>query len=219
MIAVHGYKNEHRTLAIVLGQSKMSKGVMFVLYSIPKFKHIPPTFLGILSSDLDKAIEKAAVLAPTNEIQVWNTETVADRIAAASANNFPFGKYKGKSVQEIFELDPQYIWWASSNCTFSQKGLQLVMNEYKELARDFIISQNKEKSQPALVEGTVISMCDLKIYKEENLGKVTSFKFKDASGNLYTMLTSKPIADINNCIVTGNYSTMGLIFNKIKAIK
>ena len=223
MIAVEGNINPLRTCAIVLGQSATSKGVMFVLYSFPKTRTLNnhPVFLGILAQRLEDAIENAKRLAPTWQIQVWDDETLNERGQWAKLDLFPFGKYKNRTIQEIFEIDPQYIWWACNNCIFTSKSLQEVMNQYKELAKDLVIAKNKENANPPVPVDTILEGSELTVYKTESVAdNITQYKFKDANGNYFVAKTTvTEIKSTDKFKVTGHYETMGLKKKKIRRIK
>ena len=50
-----------------------------------------------------------------------NVDQLVDLLAEPEANSddtpfFPFGKYKGYTVKEIWKCDPGYLQWAFENC-------------------------------------------------------------------------------------------------------
>ena len=110
-----GEDNKMRDYYITLGQSSSSKGVMFVLYSVLKkcmSAHVDPyTYLGQLSNNLEDAVYAARKKVKKFKIQIADEETMEKR---KLSNIIGFGKYKGKTIEEIFDIDYKYVYWLAN---------------------------------------------------------------------------------------------------------
>lgn len=238
---LEGEINPMRDYVITLGQSSNSKGVMFVLYSIlknPVSAYVSPmTYLGILADDIETAIINARKRVPKFQITIEDYETIKDR---RNPLTMPFGKYKGEAIEAIFDKDEKYIYWLhnsdSVNYIKSNAFLEKLA-DYAAIAKENIITANKEKSNPALPIDAQAIERKLIIYsaniKDSDFGYnqvVYIFKMKDEFGNFYQYKGNSEIfvqhfSDVVNkinvetiikCKVSGNFESMGLIFNKIK---
>jgi hypothetical protein len=233
--------NPIRDYVITLGQSSNSKGIMFVLYSVlrkPTSAYVSPlTYLGILADDIDTAIINARKRIPKFKLIIEDYETLRDR---RHPLNMPFGKYKGESIETIFDKDEKYIYWLLNSDSIKyikSNSLYEKIVEYAQIAKENIIISNKEKTNNALpIDANAVER-KLTIYSAHiddsifGYNNVTyKFKMKDEFGNLYSYQGSSEIfvqhfSEVihkNNidilvkCKVSGNFEAMGLIFNKIK---
>lgn len=228
-----GEINEHRNYYITLGQSSGSKSVMFVLYSILRKCESaymnPLTYLGILGDDIETAIINARKRIKFYEIKVDATNTFRDR---AERNSMSFGKYKGKTIEEIFDIDENYIYWLANSNSFSfikSKSLSSKILEYAKIAKENIISFNKLNSKPILQIDTdkvnrqllVLSIKEEGYYYDAPIFNVL---LKDSEDNLFKYRgSSKKITNLKEgdsitlgCKVTGGYEYLGKNYNNIK---
>lgn len=56
-----------------------------------------------------------------------------------------FGKYKGKSVKEVFESDPTYLWWAMKNTNrtnFEKEVKNAVEKRKKEIDDEIYLAMS-----------------------------------------------------------------------------
>lgn len=233
--------NPLRDYVITLGQSNNSKGVMFVLYSIlrkPASAYVSPlTYLGILADDIDTAIINARKRIPNFKLTIEDYETIRSR---RDSLTMPFGKYKGETIESIFDKDEKYIYWLYNSDSvkyIKSNTLLQKLADYAQIAKENIITANKEKTNDALPMDISPIERKLTIYSAHinnsifGFNQVTyKFKMKDEFGNLYSYQGSSEIfvqhfsevINKNNidilvkCKVSGNFESMGLIFNKIK---
>lgn len=85
-----------------------------------------------LSNNKEKAIEKAFVMVgKTCEIKFEVGERDKGLRREYEPNIFRFGKYFGKTVEEVKELDPKYLLWVSDN--FSSPKHMDVINYIKKI--------------------------------------------------------------------------------------
>lgn len=228
-----GEVNEHRDYYITLGQSNGSKGVMFVLYSILRkceSAYVNPlTYLGILGDDIETAIINARKRIKFYEIKVDVTKTFRDR---AERNLMPFGKYKGKTIEEIFDIDENYIYWLYNSDSvkyIKSNTLLQKLVDYAQIAKENIISFNKLSSKPALQIETTKTNKELTVVNIREEGSyydspIFNILLKDSEENLFKYIgSSKKLIDKNkgdvislNCRVISNYEYLGKIYNNIK---
>jgi len=227
-----GEDNSMRDYYITLGQSPSSKGVMFVLYSVLKkctSAYVNPyTYLGQLSNNLNDAVTAARAKIAKFQIQVIDEETMQDR---KQSDILGFGKYKDKTIEQIFDIDHGYVFWLSSainNGTFKKKlnkKLTNALNEYHAISKELIVTENKAKSKPALPIDTELVERTLTCYKvvepgEHDLFMLITQRFKDADGNIYQYKGTRQLAEKDetitlDCKVTANWESLGMTFNKI----
>jgi len=214
-----GVKHETRRFVITIGQSSASKGVMFVLYSCPlkMNPYIKDTYLGTLAIDFEDAIQNARKKLGHYRIDVDIDETFGSR---RENNTFPCGKYTGKTVADVFDMDYKYIFWAARNFTCKSKKLMMELAEYGEIAKDLILEENRSKSNDALPIDSKKVERELKILsKWENFYGVT-FRLMDDKGNIFQYegkdLGEKGETIQLTCKVKGSFESMGKVINKIR---
>lgn len=234
-----GEINPLRDYFITLGQSEGSKGVMFVLYSVAKETTPycnPMTYLGILADDIETAVINARKRVPKFQLEIDIDETFAKRRKPLT---MPFGKYKGETLDSIFEKDEKYIYWLYNSNTVNFKNPSILekLADYGAIAKENIITVNKGKSNEALALDTESIERKFTVYKanceESGFGYnnvIYKFRMKDEYGNLFTYQgTSRIFVDkfhdfvegknldvVVSCKVVGQFESMGLVFNKIK---
>lgn len=227
---LEGDTNPLRDYYITLGQSSSSKGVMFVLYSVLKkctSAYVNPyTYLGQLSNNFTDAVHAARKKIKTFRIDVDSEETFAER---KQSNVLGFGKYKGKTIEKIFDVDHKYIFWLSSKVNQGEfkklnKKLTNALNEYHAISKEMIVTENKAKSNPALPLDTELVERTLTCYRiitpQVEWEDVVTQRFKDEAGNTFQYKGTRQLADVDEtitlkCKVTANWEALGYVFNKI----
>lgn len=185
------------TFYVTLGQSSNSKNVRFVLYRwlnkvISPYVN-PFQFVGILCDDLIEACEKSLVVAGVNPILI-DFDVQRLKKEKMKPNFIPFGKYKGKHIEDILETDPQYIYWLSNNYSGNNKGLMYRLDELRQVSREKVIYENRTNSKSNFVgvEGQRINVVGTvqSIYPADFNGFV--IKIMDTNGNFLTKTGTLP---------------------------
>ena len=228
-----GRVNEIRNYVICMGQSSGSKGVMFVMYSeLKKCESVyvnPFIYLGQLADDFENAVINARKKVKGFPIEVWDDETFRKRKAKNPAYNsnslvITFGKYAGKTVPEIFDLDYSYLYWLANNGQFRSAAIIDAMEQYKEIAKEMIITTNREKSNSALPVENDCIIRNVKILSTTFNPEWNTLKYKlvDSDGNKFIYNgTSIKTTIIGECIdfkcrVAKSFESMGVTFNVLK---
>jgi uncharacterized protein (DUF3820 family) len=227
-----GDVNPIRNYVITLGQSSVSKGVMFVMYSYLKeckSAHVnPANYLGNLGADMEIAVANARKRVPKFAIQIEDWETVSKRL---TNNTMPFGKYKGSSIEDIFDKDEKYLLWIANSDSFQYikaVGCRSLISEYSKIAKENITQTNRGNSlSKALLIEDKTNVKELTVYsiytgQSEWGDPYRVVKLTDADGNKYKYNgSSNKITDETKdislkCRISGNYESMGIIFNNLK---
>jgi len=215
-----GEINPIREYYITLGQSSNSKGVMFVLYSYLKKCSSPYVnpfiYLGNLGIKFETAVKNARTKVGKFQIVIEDYETLNVR---RDNNTIPFGKYRGLSVEDLFDKDPKYLFWLSNNANIKSKKLNSQLEQYRLLAKEIIIEENKEKSLDFLPLDAKKVERKLTIYKYFVNDFGNQYRLTDSDGNKYSY-SGKRLGENGEeitllCKVTGGFSSMGVNFNKI----
>ena len=224
LVKIEGEKHPIRIFAITLGLSLGSKDVMFVLYSITRptetVKTKPVfTYMGQLSNDFDKAVEVAKERVNGYEIELWDKENFEQ----AKPLLIKFGKYKGKTIEEVYDIDSGYIFWMSNNINLDMNGKRFneKLAEYAKLSRDLIIQKNEEKSLPHLPIEDTTSVKKLTIYSisTDSWDNIVN-RMLDENGNRIQYSGSRQLGEKGEtvelkCRVKKHFSSMGLNFNVV----
>ena len=149
-------------------------------------------FITNLSTDFNTAVEKAKKASGRIPVIIDRTGTKAGLFQAAKAEILTFGKYRGKTIGDIFVEDPQYIAWLSKNFKGNNAETQNRLNYYTELYFDTITKRNQEDSKSQFVGkvGEKITI-SVKVYSVEkyndNFSDKLNYKCKliDADGNKF----------------------------------
>jgi uncharacterized protein (DUF3820 family) len=213
-----GEINETRRFVITAGQSKGSKDVMFVMYSTPRVftKYSKDTYLGNLAIDLSEAIIKARKKIGRYQIEIEVDELCGMR---RQSNTFPFGKYSGKTAAQVFDIDPQYLFWASQNMNVKSKLLSNELNEYGKLSRILILEENTKNTNEALPLDTVKIERKLTIVSNWETEWGTAQRLIDCKNNIF-QYTGKQLGKKGEeitlaCKVKKSWVSMGKVINKI----
>lgn len=176
-------------------------GKYSVYYTLWRFKPgipNPYNFITNLSTDFKTAVEKAKKAAGRVPIIIDRYGTQAGLFKAAKAEILTFGKYRGKTLGDIFVENPQYITWLYKNYDGKNPDRYERIKYYNDLYWETITKKNIEESKSEF-QGKVGDkvVLDLKIYKIENKtiehdrfsGKENDFhygaKMIDKDGNKY----------------------------------
>lgn len=227
-----GDVNPIRNYVITLGQSSASKGVMFVMYSylkVCKSPHVnPANYLGNLGADMETAVANARKRVPKFEIQIEDWETVSKRL---TNNTMPFGKYKGSSIESIFDKDEKYLLWVANSESFQYikaVGCRSLISEYSKIAKENITQTNKSNSlSKALPIEDKTNVKELTVYsiynsQSEYGDPYRVVKLTDVNGNKYkyngssNKITNDTKEISLKCRIVSNYESMGIIFNNLK---
>lgn len=239
ILAGNGKVNEIRNYVICMGQTSSSKGVMFVLYSELKKCNSPYVnpfiYLGQLADDFENAVLRAREKVHGFKIEVWDDETFKERKRKASSNPetliVEFGKYNGMTVKQIFDVDYNYLYWLANNGNFRNKFMQDAMEQYKDICKELIVTNNREKSQQALPVETELSIKKLTIKSIDVVngvyGSTYRVKLVDEKMNkfIYNGNSSSVIYNTQGdsiefkCRIAGNYESFGVTFNVLKVRK
>jgi hypothetical protein len=131
-----------------------------------------------------------------SDIELWAREKLNERRKAFAPCLFPCGKYEGKDIDFVMEVDPQYVFWATKKMTKGGKKFLETLSNYKEVAKEKI-TQSNSLLQNALLPiedkatEKTLTICSV-FYREENQDFVT--KFCDVLGNRYKY-TGKKISE------------------------
>lgn len=222
---LNGDINPLRDYYITLGQSSSSKGVMFVLYSVLKkctSPHVNPyCYLGQLSDNLGDAIISARKKIGKFKIEIIDAETLRVR---KLPDVIGFGKYNGKTIEEIFDIDFKYVYWLSTKSnngelTVNQK-LHNTLKNYYDISKELIIEENKKKSNTSLPIDLKLVERTFTCYSSRTNFEYTIQRFKDVDGNIF-QYQGKKLAEKEGDIITikckvkSSYEYMGYTYNKI----
>jgi len=213
-----GEEHETRRFIITCGQTMASRNVMFVMYSVPKVynRYAKDTYLGLLAIDFDQAVINARKKIKHYKIDIDVSEVYGAR---RESSTFPFGKYRGKTAAEVFDIDPRYLFWAANKMHVRSSKLRSELAEYGELSKILIVNENRAKSNPALpIDAKKVTReMTITFVKEVEYGYL--HRLCDAENNLY-QYTGKELGAKGEtitlpCKVTRNFTSMGKNINKI----
>jgi hypothetical protein len=174
-------------------------GKYSVYYTLWRFK--PKTvnaynFITNLSTDFKTAVEKAKKAAGRIPVIIDKYGTKAGLFKATKAEILTFGKYRGKTLGDVFVEDPQYIIWLYKNYDGKSEERKERLKYYNDLYWETITKKNIEESKSEF-QGKVGDkvVLDLKVYKidrgkaivynPKDFGETYSCKMIDKNGNRY----------------------------------
>lgn len=103
--------------------SYTEKNVLVYLYGLPFLKKVSEKLTG---SKLDGTITKFILMAFCKQKGFKSFKEIHDFIVSPEILKvFPLGKYKGRSIKEIFEIDRQYIVWMKTSSDILEKNPDL----------------------------------------------------------------------------------------------
>lgn len=108
-------------------------------------------FITNLSTDLNKAAKKAKKAAGRVPVIIDRFGTKSGMFQAVKAELMTFGKYRGKTLGDIFVEDPQYIIWLAKNYDGKSAERTEKIKYYKDLYFETITKQNKENDNSSFV--------------------------------------------------------------------
>jgi len=170
-------------------------GKYSVYYTLWRFKpttHSNYQFITNLSIDFQKAIEKAKKAAGRVPVIIDKYGTKSGMFQAAKAELLSFGKYRGKTLGDIFVEDPQYIMWLYKSYDGRNQERFERLKYYKDLYFETITKKNKVESKSKFVgkEGEKITIsADIYDVVGENNDYSGNFQYRcklvDEKGNKY----------------------------------
>lgn len=173
-------------------------------------------FITNLSTDFQTAIQKAKKAAGRIPIEIDRTGTKAGLFNAAKLEILSFGKYREKTLGDIFVEDPKYIIYLSQNLEGKSKEWIEKIQYYKDLYFETIRKKNQEESISQFVGkiGDKITIeayiYDVKETRNDYNGKVQyECKLKDDDGNKYKTynIGNNPV-DITKSVKVGDDITL-----------
>jgi len=133
------YKNGHFLIDIT--------GKYSVYYTLWRESLKDCHFITNLSTDFQTAIEKAKKATGRIPVIIDRTGTKAGLFQAAKAEILTFGKYRGKTLGDVFVEDPKYIVWLSKNYDGKSPERREKINYYTDLYYETITKKNLEESK------------------------------------------------------------------------
>lgn len=223
-----GERNPMREYVICHGQSNQSKDVMFVFYSILReclSPYVNPmNYLGILGGDLETACINARKRCPKFKIEIWDTEVKRRKNPLVIA----FGKYRGLTCEQIFDKDPDYLFWLANNGKFNSRSMRETMEQYREICKEIIIGKNRERSNEPLPVEEKATNKHMVVKKIDEYPYGSGYnisrrvKLIDSDGNRYLYTGSSVVfagatetVDFK-CKVVGHKEILGVLYNVIK---
>jgi len=171
-------------------------GKYSVYYTLWKDAPNHTHFITNLSTDFQTAVEKARKSTGRIPVIIDRTGTKAGLFKAAKAEILTFGKYRGKTLGDIFVEDPQYIVWLSKNYKGKSQERYERIQYYTDLYFETITKKNQQESKSEYVGkiGDKITfeaeVYDVKITEYHGIAYTTTRKLKckliDNDGNKYT---------------------------------
>jgi hypothetical protein len=98
----------------------------------PKSMTSQISYMGNLATDIIRAAEKAKKVAGKQPVSFEQYETLKG-LAGAPSDVIGFGKYRGRTLGEVYTEDPQYVIWISKNVTPKNAKQQ----EFQKIAQEF----------------------------------------------------------------------------------
>ena len=170
-------------------------GKYHVYYTLWKQGKLNINFITNLSTDFETAIEKAKKATGRIPVVIDRTGTKAGLFKAAQAEILTFGKYRGKTLGDVFVEDPKYIVWLSKNYDGKSVERAEKIKYYTDLYYETITKKNLEESksqhigkigEKIFVEGTIYdvrkNVSDFGRTKKINYG----CKLVDDNGNKFS---------------------------------
>lgn len=132
-------------------------GKYSVYYTLWRFKpsksaYVNPfNFITNLSTDFMTAVQKAKKVAGRVPVIIDRYGTQAGMFRASKSELLSFGKYRGKTLGEVFVEDPQYILWLSKNYDGKSQERKEKINYYKDLYFETLTKKNLEESKSQFI--------------------------------------------------------------------
>jgi len=167
-------------------------GKYSVYYTLWKESLHNTHFITNLSTDFMTAVEKAKKAAGRIPVIIDRLGTKSGLFQAAKAEILTFGKYRGKTLGDIFVEDPKYIVWLSKNYDGKSKDRSDKIEYYKKLYFETVTKKNLEESPSKYIGniGDKISIeadvyGDKKVQSLYNNKLQMTCKLVDKDGNKY----------------------------------
>lgn len=117
-----------------------------VYYTLWKDAPNQTNFITNLSTDFNTAVEKAKKITGRIPVIIDRTGTKAGLFKAHKAEILTFGKYRGRTLGDIFAEDPQYIVWLSKNYKGKSAERAERIKYYADLYYETITKKNRDES-------------------------------------------------------------------------
>jgi len=169
-------------------------GKYHVYYTLWRESKLRTQFITNLSTDFEVAVEKAKKSTGRIPVLIDKTGTKAGLFKAAQAEIITFGKYRGKTLGDIFVEDPQYIVWLSKNYNGKSAERAERIKYYTDLYFETITKKNLEESksqhigkigEKIFVNGTVYDVKSLVGTYYGRSTKTYQCKIVDDNGNKF----------------------------------
>jgi len=216
-----------------------------VYYTFWRYKEINPEFaafiknpiyMGNLTTNLLSSVESAIEKAKTTRLEIWNDETKHGLIGKTKDTlMFTFGKYRGKSLPEVYLENPSYFAFLAKNAdpkyanTKMAKAIQFFSNLYFEETTKKNIETSKAKYIGNIGDKYTGELEVYKIDVKESLewGKYTIYKLKDSDENkfmIFNLEKSFPDVKVGNKVklkgkIKGHKEIVGIKFNILNYVK
>ena len=185
-------------------------GKYSVYYTLWRFKPSisiyvkPEQFITNLSTDFKTAIEKSKKAAGRVPVIIDRYGTKSGMFQAAKAELITFGKYRGKTLGDIFVEDPQYIVWLAKNYDGKSQERTERLKYYNDLYLETITKKNvlSSKSEFQGKIGDKITI-EAEIYSVDN---AVNHKFNQNDQDKIT-IKCKLVDDKDNKYLTYNIGT------------
>lgn len=174
----------------------------------------PYTYIKNLSTDLVAAVEKVATHSGLPIMFSGDDNFNPEHIPHTCFQN---GKYRGQSIADVYETDPQYVVWAANNFTAKNKKQQIVIDTLaaiKDAHFQMLTERNQAECQSEY-QGALKQRLDLtltvytsKLFKGDFGPAKTRYRATDAAGNLYQFYTKN-----HDLIKDGVYEITGTVTN------
>lgn len=203
-------------------------GKYSVYYTFWRITLLRNEFITNLSTDFMTAIEKAKKAAGRIPVLIDRYGTKSGLFQAARAEIVTFGKYRGKSLGEIFVEDPKYLVYLYK--TYGEYKTTLPYDKivyYKDLYFETITKKNLEESKSTHI-GKIGEKIKIKanvydvIIEQNQFNNALQYKCKlvDDDGNKYmTYNIGKPVKKGDDVIMTAKVKAhieiLGIKFTQI----
>ena len=202
-------------------------GKYSVYYTLWKESLHDSHFITNLSTDFMTAVEKAKKAAGRIPVVIDKLGTKSGLFQAAKAEIITFGKYRGKTLGDIFVEEPKYIVWLSKNYNNGNPIMIEKIKYYTDLYYQTITKKNQEESKSGYV-GNIGDKILIKadVYGTKKMPSAFNNKIQmtckliDENGNKYmTYDIGKDVKDGDNVKLTAKVKdhkeVLGVKFTQI----
>jgi len=206
-VIIKHFKQMETTAILTTGLSDNCKYVMYVAYLLLEDKEMgfyKLMYRGNLSQDYKTAQTKIKERLPNYNVIEWDSGLLEKRRQKAT---FPFGKYRGKTVEWVYDNDYKYLSYISRNYNFKKTtSFTELLKEYGKQAVEQEINENRKTQQDFLPIETKSNIKKLTVIKIANYGfdfygnKKIRTTLIDTDNNKYVYTGRNLNTDINTII-------------------